>query len=298
MIATLRSGAHCARCRTHRDAGATCCVITTMPKTTAASGRPASASAASAAAAPAASGRSLRLRSAKRADAPDRDREDEGDADAGDQRGDHRLQQLLGLDDRRDHPLSSPGPGRPRWARRAKTATISESDIRVTSTGPSAPVPKIAREAVGERADRRRRRQGQQPGDDDVAGHPPAHRREPLAGAGAHHAAVDHVGGREREAEVGRGEDHRRARALGREALRRVHLDDPGAGGADDPPAAAVGAERDRGRRGDDHPGRRVGVRRRGVPLAIRARVITPIVFCASLVPWASASSPPETIWP
>jgi hypothetical protein len=33
-------------------------------------------------------------------------------------------------------------------------------------------------------------------------------------------------------------------------------------------------------------------------PLAIRARVITPIVFCASLVPWASASMPPETTWP
>ena len=31
--------------------------------------------------------------------------------------------------------------------------------------------------------------------------------------------------------------------------------------------------------------------------MAIRARVITPIVFCASLAPWASASNPPETIW-
>ena len=29
--------------------------------------------------------------------------------------------------------------------------------------------------------------------------------------------------------------------------------------------------------------------------MATSARVITPIVFCASLVPWASASSPPES---
>ena len=33
-------------------------------------------------------------------------------------------------------------------------------------------------------------------------------------------------------------------------------------------------------------------------PLAISASVITPIVFWASLVPCASASSPPETTWP
>ena len=30
------------------------------------------------------------------------------------------------------------------------------------------------------------------------------------------------------------------------------------------------------------------------VPLATSASVITPMVFCASLVPWASASRPPE----
>ena len=37
----------------------------------------------------------------------------------------------------------------------------------------------------------------------------------------AHHAAGDHLGGREREAEVRRGEDHCGAGALGGEALRR-----------------------------------------------------------------------------
>ena len=41
-----------------------------------------------------------------------------------------------------------------------------------------------------------------------------------------------------------------------------------------------------------------VGPARRELPLATSARVITPIVFCASLVPCASASSPPETTWP
>src|SRR5689334_2582964 len=33
-------------------------------------------------------------------------------------------------------------------------------------------------------------------------------------------------------------------------------------------------------------------------PLAIRASVITPMVFCASLVPWASETSEAEPIWP
>ena len=33
-------------------------------------------------------------------------------------------------------------------------------------------------------------------------------------------------------------------------------------------------------------------------PLAIRARVITPIVFCASFVPWAMETSEALPIWP
>jgi hypothetical protein len=33
-------------------------------------------------------------------------------------------------------------------------------------------------------------------------------------------------------------------------------------------------------------------------PLAIRASVMTPIVFCASLVPWASDTSDALPIWP
>ena len=34
------------------------------------------------------------------------------------------------------------------------------------------------------------------------------------------------------------------------------------------------------------------------VPLAIRARVMTPMVFCASLVPCASETMQAEPIWP
>ena len=45
--------------------------------------------------------------------------------------------------------------------------------------------------------------------------------------------------------------EHRRADRLGGEAAGRVEVDDPAAEGAHDPPAAGVGAERDRGGRGD-----------------------------------------------
>ena len=34
------------------------------------------------------------------------------------------------------------------------------------------------------------------------------------------------------------------------------------------------------------------------MPAVIRVRVITPMVFCASLVPWASATIDAETVWP
>ena len=78
-----------------------------------------------------------------------------------------------------------------------------------------------------------------------------------------------------------------------------VHLDDPRAHGADDAPAARVGAERDRARRARSRPrsARRSRSRAR-LPLATSARVMTPIVFWASLVPCASARRPPERTWP
>ena len=120
-------------------------VITTMPRTTPPRS-PASASDGHSAPRrprPAAV-RAAELGEARRA--PDRDREDEGHPDPGDQRGDDRLEQLLGVDDRR--PTHQP-VGRHRRRRRslperrAKAAATSERAISETSTGPSAPVPKI-----------------------------------------------------------------------------------------------------------------------------------------------------------
>jgi hypothetical protein len=116
----------------------------------------------------------------------------------------------------------------------------------------------------GRRRPRGERRPAERPGALQAEVPPPVHdprrprgnrccRRRPSAPpraawrAGAHDAAGDHVRRREREAEVRGGEDHRGAGALGGEALRRVHLDDPAAHRPDDPPAADVGAERDRG---------------------------------------------------
>ncbi len=60
----------------------------------------------------------------------------------------------------------------------------------------------------------------------------------------------------EREAEVARREDHRGRCALGGHALGRADLDQALAHRADDPPAADVGAERDRERAGDLDPER------------------------------------------
>ena len=61
---------------------------------------------------------------------------------------------------------------------------------------------------------RRGHRQRQDPGDEDVPGHPPAHGRQAADRAGAEHRAGDRLCGRDRQAEVrGRPED-RRARRL------------------------------------------------------------------------------------
>ena len=99
MIATLRR-CELRMCRLYAAGPSSryLLVITTMPKTTAAA-TASSASAATSAAPPAASGRSLRLRSTNRATPQIATEKIEGDADAGDHRGDHRLQQLLALDE-------------------------------------------------------------------------------------------------------------------------------------------------------------------------------------------------------
>ena len=114
-----------------------------------------------------------------------------------------------------------------------------------------------ARDELHAGTDEARHRDREDPGDQDVAGDAPADCMQAAGRAGAHHRPGDHVRGRDGEAEVRRRPEDRRARGLGREALRRVDLRDPRAEGADDPPAAGVGSRRHRQRRGRDHPGRR-----------------------------------------
>ena len=76
--------------------------------------------------------------------------------------------------------------------------------------------------------------------------HAPVNAGQLLADPGAHHAAGDDMGGRERVAVVGGGEDHGGAGRFGREALRRFDRGDAVAHRVDDPPAADHRAGGDR----------------------------------------------------
>ena len=92
--------------------------------------------------------------------------------------------------------------------------------------------------------------------DNHLADHVPVHAVGALAEPGAEHAAGHDLRRRQRVAVVGRGEDHRGARRLGGEPLRRLDVRDPVAHRVDDPPAAAGGAERDRERAAELDPER------------------------------------------
>ena len=112
-------------------------------------------------------------------------------------------------------------------------------------------------------------------------------------------AAGDHLRRGQRIAVVRGDEDHGSADSLRGEPLGGVHLDDPRADRPDDRPAAGVGARapsRSRPR------GRPTSARSKWLasrsPLATSASAITPIVFCASLVPCASDSSELEITCP
>ena len=96
--------------------------------------------------------------------------------------------------------------------------------------------------------------QREHPAGDDPARDGPVDLRARPADAGAGDGAGDDVGRGEREAEVRGGEDHDGGDLLRGEALRRAHLGDLGAERLDDPPAAHVGAERDRQPAGEDDP--------------------------------------------
>ena len=86
------------------------------------------------------------------------------------------------------------------------------------------------------------------------------------------------------------GDDHAGRRTLARDAVERVMRIDAAPDRLHDAPAAERGAERQRGRAGDDRPrrasrARRAARRRRAAPRC------TPTDFCASLAPWLNASA-------
>ena len=108
--------------------------------------------------------------------------------------------------------------------------------------------------------------QRQQPRERDLARDAPLHGGQPATSAGAEDRTGGDLRGGQGEAEVRRDEDHRRAAGLGGEALRCLDLADALAERLDDPPAAEVGAQRDRQARGEDHPERRRRVRRAAHP--------------------------------
>ena len=108
--------------------------------------------------------------------------------------------------------------------------------------------------------------------------------------------AID-LRGRERIAEVRRREDRDARRRLRREALRRLEVGHARAERPDHAPAARERPGCDGGRADDLHPERDASSAPRR-PAATSARTITPIVFCASFVPCASATSELEPIWP
>ena len=103
--------------------------------------------------------------------------------------------------------------------------------------------------------------------------------------------------GRERIAGLGRGEDHHAGRRLRGEAAGRLHLVDPLADRADDPPAARCTCRRRSRarRRSSPRSGCRSG---RSCPRRSSASAITPIVFCASFAPCVNAIHVPEKSCP
>src|SRR4051812_28420201 len=80
---------------------------------------------------------------------------------------------------------------------------------------------------VERRRDERRRRDRQHPGEDDVPGHAPADGGEALRRSRTHHRSGDHVGRRDRVAEMGRDVDHRSTGELRREAAGGLEREDP-----------------------------------------------------------------------
>ena len=132
--------------------------------------------------------------------------------------------------------------------------------------------------------------QGQQPGDPHTCRYPPLHRGRATSRRGSDDRPGDHLGGGQGEAEVCGAEDDGRAGALRREALRAldVAIRRPSVWMIRQPPVAVPSAMARRAVVMTQSGGAECAGSR---PAVISVRVITPIVFCASLVPCASATS-------
>ncbi len=110
------------------------------------------------------------------------------------------------------------------------------------------------RDEVAGGTDRAGGGQGRHPGDRHPAGDRPADLGALAADPRTQDGTGRDLGGRERHARGTRGEDDGGRRRLGGHALRRGDLDEPLAEGADDPPAAQVGADRDGRGAAEHHP--------------------------------------------
>src|SRR3954454_19842263 len=145
--------------------------------------------------------------------AEDREREDQRHAHAGNEGRDNRLQERLGVDDRRQHRLlrgrdRGPRPDSAREGGHHQRERGSGHDDRAGRSRPEDPG-----HAVGERPDARRGGQRDEPGGHDVPGDAPADGRDPFTGARAHDTPADHLRGGQRKPEMRGGEDHGRSRA-------------------------------------------------------------------------------------
>ena len=133
-------------------------------------------------------------------------------------------------------------------------------------------------------------RQRDHPGDDHMAGHRPASTAPAHLRAGAEYGPRRHLRRRDREAEVRRAPEQERRRRLGGHAGAQVEVGQAAADRVDDAPATDVRAQRDR--QGGEKITQSSTTNCAFSPLTTIARAITPIVFCASFVPWVSATKP------
>src|SRR5689334_10678345 len=96
----------------------------------------------------------------------------------------------------------------------------------------------LARDKIGEGRNGGRRRQGDDPGNDDVPGDAPAYGRDTAGGTDADDGAGNGMRGRHWNTKPGGGKQSDRATRLGTKALHRVQPGDLRSHGVDDTPAA------------------------------------------------------------